>query len=419
MKNTNIYTKVLTFVLSFAIIIGTFGGMKLDARADEQEINEIEITVKEPVPGESFPGIADVNVITSEEEIKVTNVEWWKNSSTQVTQGGTVEYNTNYMVKVWLQAKENYVFANDIQKTVNGSSKVSSGFIEKYKVYFVTYNFPTTASDPAKTIDSVDIKVAQPVAGQALATTCDVSTQGVSANLVCWYYTDDRGEVNKPAEYNTVYKVQVLLSPKTSEDYEFASGITVTVNGKDSTELKEEESSFWVSYVFPATGSEPSGGETSGEIVPGNVDTTQPANDSESKPKHTCNFEWTIKIDPTTGADGLEEYKCTGCGIVKESHPIPASVAVIKDFYGNVKDAPENGSITYDSGKLYTISDYLLKKMSERNDVTVTVNFEYQNAKYELTFPAGTDYSAVLTDEETMYGYFGVAAKLGLKVVAK
>lgn len=75
--------------------------------------------------------------------------------------------------------------------------------------------------------------------------------------------------------------------------------------------------------------------------------------------------------------------------------------------------------ISSDSGKLYTISDYLLKKMSERSDVAVTVNFEYQNAKYELTFPAGTDFTPVLTDEETMYGYFGVAAKLGLTVVAK
>lgn len=94
-------------------------------------------------------------------------------------------------------------------------------------------------------------------------------------------------------------------------------------------------------------------------------------------------------------------------------------MAAVKDFYGNIKEAPENGSITYDSGKLYTISDYLLKKMSERSDVSVTVSFEYQNAKYELTFPAGTDYSTVLEDEDMMYGYFGVAARLGLTVEAK
>ncbi len=143
------------------------------------------------------------------------------------------------------------------------------------------------------------------------------------------------------------------------------------------------------------------------------------ASEEKADISHTCNFEWITTIDPTTGADGLEQYKCAGCGLIKESHPIPASVAAVKDFYGNIKDAPENGSITYDSGKLYTISDYLLKKMSERSDISVTVNFEYQNAKYELTFPAGTDFTSVLTDEDTMYGYFGVAAKLGLTVVAK
>ena len=136
-------------------------------------------------------------------------------------------------------------------------------------------------------------------------------------------------------------------------------------------------------------------------------------------PSHTCNFQWTTTLDPSAGVDGLEEYKCVYCGAVQESHSIPAGVAVVKDFYGKVKDAPENGTVTYDSGKLYTISDYLLKKLSERSDVTLTVNFEYQNAKYELTFPAGTDFTPVLMDEETMYGYFGVAAKLGLTVAAK
>lgn len=140
---------------------------------------------------------------------------------------------------------------------------------------------------------------------------------------------------------------------------------------------------------------------------------------SSSTPSHTCSFQWVTTIDPEVGKDGFEEYKCAGCGAVQESHPIPASVAAVKDFYGKVKDVPANGTVTYDSGKLYTISDYLLKKMSERNDVTLTVNFEYRNAKYELTFPAGTDFTPVLTDEETMYGYFGVAAKLGLTVVAK
>lgn len=150
---------------------------------------------------------------------------------------------------------------------------------------------------------------------------------------------------------------------------------------------------------------------------------SQPAEEPGEKlggvEKHEHFFQWVTTLDPQVGVDGLEQYLCTGCGLVEESHAIPAGVATVKDFYGNVKEAPENGSVTYDAGKLYTISDYLLKKMAERSDVTVKVQFEYQNMKYELTFPAGTDYTPVLTDEETMYGYFGVAAKLGLMVEAK
>ena len=155
------------------------------------------------------------------------------------------------------------------------------------------------------------------------------------------------------------------------------------------------------------------------DIPVSSEDVVAPSHERNFAPSHECNFQWVTTIDPTIGADGLEEYKCVGCGAVQESHPIPASVAAVKDFYGKVKDTPANGTVTYDSGKLYTISDYLLKKMSERSDVAVTINFEYQNAKYELTFPAGTDFTPALTDEETMYGYFGVAAKLGLTVVAK
>ena len=158
----------------------------------------------------------------------------------------------------------------------------------------------------------------------------------------------------------------------------------------------------------------------SGTDIPiSSEDVVAPSREHNFAPSHECNFQWTTTIDPEVGKDGLEEYKCVECGAVQESHPIPAGVAAVKDFYGKVKDAPANETVTYDSGKLYTISDYLLKKLSERSDVTITVNFEYQNAKYELTFPAGTDFTPVLTDEETMYGYFGVAAKLGLTVVAK
>ncbi len=514
-KHIYIYEKVITIILSFVMVVGLLGGMKLDARAEEQVIDTVEIKVKDPVPGQSFPGVNDVSVITPTDKIVVTNIEWWNynNSPKVVAQGSSVEYNTKYMVRVWLQAKDNYKFANDALNKIkiNDSSEHISGGLESPKVLVATHDFSETASDPAKTINSVNIKIAPPVAGQPFATTCEASVPGVVADCVTWHYKDaNMGDAYESAEYNTIYWVSVRLSPKTMEGYKFASGIKVTVNEQDITSLIEgDRYEIYVRYEFPATASKPSDegvkitagndstykpgsnesltfrgngeladfqyvkvdgsevdpknydkssgstiitftpeylatlsngshtiemfwkingavksaaasfhiGEKGGVIAPGNTGTTQPANNTESKPRHICSFEWVITLDPTTGADGLEEYKCTGCGVVQESHPIPASVAVVKDFYGKVKEAPEKGSITYDSGKLYTISDYILKKMAERNDVAVTVKFEYQNKKYQLIFPAGLDYSAVLNDEETMYGYFGAAAKLGLKVV--
>ena len=136
-------------------------------------------------------------------------------------------------------------------------------------------------------------------------------------------------------------------------------------------------------------------------------------------PSHECNFQWITTVEPQPGVDGLEEYKCITCGMIRESQSIPASMATVKNLYGFIKYAPENGTVTTDFGKLHTISDYLLTKMAERSDATVTIQFEYKNQKLQITFLAGTDYTPVFTDTDTMYGFYGVAAKLGLAVTER
>ena len=132
-------------------------------------------------------------------------------------------------------------------------------------------------------------------------------------------------------------------------------------------------------------------------------------------PPHIHDYHWEAVTDPTINQDGEMQYRCS-CGDVKEKQPIPAAQIYVKGLYGAVKEAAPNGTVEYDAGKMHTISDYILNKMSERSDVTVNVKFEYKGVKYQITFPAGTDYTKVLTDEPTMYGYFGVAAELGLAV---
>lgn len=136
-----------------------------------------------------------------------------------------------------------------------------------------------------------------------------------------------------------------------------------------------------------------------------------------ARSNHQHAYEWQILTDPTIDEDGVYAYRCS-CGDIKEKQPISAAQVFVKDLYGKVKEAPQNGTVTYDAKAWSTISDYLLKKMAERNDVTVTIRFQYQKADYEITFPAGTDYTAVLNDTETMYGFFGIANILGMEVKA-
>ena len=99
-----------------------------------------------------------------------------------------------------------------------------------------------------------------------------------------------------------------------SEDYDSIGGLII-----EHLDRVPEDGAQTVSYTHLAKGSFYIG-EKSGEVVPGNTGTTQSANNTESKPRHVCSFEWVITLDPTTGADGLEEYKCTGCGAVSYTH---------------------------------------------------------------------------------------------------
>lgn len=202
----------------------------------------------------------------------------------------------------------------------------------------------------------------------------------------------------------------VSITIPNDSQYDYAKLVDYTPPTVSQGSIQVVEFVFHIYYPF--TPSQPT-------VTPPSQPTAAHPTESSAAPSHEHSFQWVTTVEPQSGIDGLEEYKCLSCGMVKESQPIPASMGAVKNLYGFIKDAPENGNVTIDFGKLHTISDYLLNKMSERSDVTVTISFEYQSAKYEITFPAGTDYSPVLEDEDMMYGYFGVAAKLGLTVEAK
>lgn len=136
---------------------------------------------------------------------------------------------------------------------------------------------------------------------------------------------------------------------------------------------------------------------------------------SSQAPLHEHSFNWVTVQTASAAQDGLEELRCS-CGIVKERSVVPASQAYVNELYQNLSQALAEGEVSFDSGRIYTISDYLIRKLQERADVTTTITFEYNQDKYRMMIPAGVDYSELMEDEDYFYGYFYFAKKVGARV---
>lgn len=143
----------------------------------------------------------------------------------------------------------------------------------------------------------------------------------------------------------------------------------------------------------------------------------QPADNAEesSSQEHVCSFSWVVIKDVSLWEDGIEEYRCA-CGNVKERVMIPASEYYIKQLYGKIRFAQENGTVQFEAGSFHTISDYLLTILQKRQDVTLILKFEYRGTAYEAQFTPGTDYTELLQDKEQFYGLLGMNGKFGITV---
>lgn len=136
---------------------------------------------------------------------------------------------------------------------------------------------------------------------------------------------------------------------------------------------------------------------------------------SEYWENHVHTFSWVTTREATAGQDGIQENRCS-CGLVQDTTVIPASQTFVQEYYDMVRNAPANGTVSYDSGSLHTLSDKMLKYLSERSDVTVEISFVYEGTAYKMTIPAGCDYSALLSDEDAFYGYLYFAQQTGAKI---
>lgn len=135
---------------------------------------------------------------------------------------------------------------------------------------------------------------------------------------------------------------------------------------------------------------------------------------------HEHVFEWDMTTVPTRTEDGEASYICHECGYVAATQPATRWQWFMKQYRGLFKDAEQNATITFEADDMPCISDFMLGFNAERPDVTTIIHFTCDGVNYELTIPAGTDFSAIQNDTDTFYGYLGLAAKLGLtaKVVS-
>ena len=201
-------------------------------------------------------------------------------------------------------------------------------------------------------------------------------------------------EINWP-DAGTIFK----------DDDSTVSEIPITIQVKKDAKVNTEAS-------IAVKKNEESGKGKSGNLHIKVIESPKDPTPTSNESSHTHNFTWVTVREATTQQDGLEEYRCD-CGLVQESSVIPSSQVYVKGLYGKLRDAAVNGQVYYDSGRLYTISDYLIKKMQERSDVTTVINFEYDHKPYKMTIPAGLDYTGLLEDQDYFYGYFYFAKEVG------
>lgn len=113
----------------------------------------------------------------------------------------------------------------------------------------------------------------------------------------------------------------VSITIPNDNQYDYAKLVDYTPPTVSQGPIQVVEFVFHIYYPF--TPSQPT-------VTPPSQPTAAHSTESSAAPSHECSFQWVTTVEPQPGIDGLEEYKCMSCGMVKESQPIPASMATVK-----------------------------------------------------------------------------------------
>lgn len=103
---------------------------------------------------------------------------------------------------------------------------------------------------------------------------------------------------------------EVFITIPNDSQYDYAKLVDYTPPTVSQGQIQVVEFVFHIYYPF--TPSQPT-------ATPPSQPTAAHSTESSAAPSHECSFQWVTTVEPQPGIDGLEEYKCMSCGMVKES----------------------------------------------------------------------------------------------------
>ena len=130
------------------------------------------------------------------------------------------------------------------------------------------------------------------------------------------------------------------------------------------------------------------------EPVPASVPASAPASEPTSTPAtttpvhvHDCHWEATTLATATT--DGVLSNLCD-CGYVKETQVISANSFYLNAALTDIINAPQEATLTFDSADWNSFPQSVMIALSERRDLTVILQYNYEGKSYRVTISAGT-----------------------------
>lgn len=135
---------------------------------------------------------------------------------------------------------------------------------------------------------------------------------------------------------------------------------------------------------------------------------------AEAATVHDCSYSWKTLSEGSAYSDLYEIFSCDTCGKIKMKNFMHAEDFVRDNLKKQIKNARKDWVVISELGFYHTLHDEVFVWLTERNDVTLVVTYEYEGTYYQTTFPAGADYTEFLQDDVLFYGMPGLNGRCGI-----